>query len=69
MPEVSEKSNKRNRVQFTIPGGLDAFFMARLARVEQMNIDLERICKFDRWFERQLEKTNRMIAEITAKRA
>ena len=69
MAEVSEKSNKRNRIQLTIPDELNASYRACFAKADLLGIDVDLTRDFCRWLAAQLEQVERMIAEIEAKRA
>lgn len=64
MASITERSNKRNRVQFTVSGILHKTYRGCLAQADQLKVTVDFCRDFERWFSGQLDQVSRDLDRL-----
>lgn len=68
MAVITEKNNKRYRVQFTAPRALHQKYEQCMALAEKLGVMLDFSRDFERWFSAQMDQLSRDLMELQEKR-
>jgi len=69
MATIVERSNKRNRVQFTVTCLLHNEYQRCLELAEKLTVSIDFSRDFERWFGGQLDQVSRELVRIEAGRS
>lgn len=64
MANITERSNKRNRVQFTVNCSLHKTYKGCLTQADQLKVTIDFCRDFERWFSGQLEQVSRDLDRL-----
>lgn len=68
MAIITEKNNKRYRVQFTAPRALHQKYEQCMAMAEKLGVLLDFSRDFEKWFSAQIDQVSRDLLEVQEKR-
>lgn len=68
MATITEKNNRRYRVQFTAPRALHLKYEQCMALAEKLGVMADFSRDFEKWFSAQIDQLSRDLAELQEKR-
>lgn len=66
MASITQKNNRRYRVQFTMSRELYETYQALLERASEQRVVIDFSHDFEEWFSNQLEQVSRELAKLEA---